>query len=328
MADRARQTIGIHDPRSVGISRYVARLADAMNALGEPYVPARAPRRGARAHFHLGNSSRRVVWQSRLAERPYVVTVHDVIPRTRALMAVYRAAVYPLCVRRAARVVVHSEFAAQLLADTARADRDAIEVIAFPATARPAGVGREAARRTLGLQPAGPPLFVLAGVVKEAKLVTPVLEAAESLIAGGRARLLLAGPIADARIAETARRIGASLVDSPGDEEYDLAIVAADCVLNLRAGSVGESNGPLLDAIGAHRAVLATDNGSIREVAGGAAAFVRDTTADAIADGMRGLLDPAARIALAQAAARRAAELTWDASARRHAALFASVYGS
>lgn len=327
MAQRAT-TIGIRDPRSIGIGRYVARLADAMHALGEPYVPADAPRRGARLHFHLGNSSRRVVWQSRLAQRPYVVTVHDVIPRTPALMALYRTAVYPLCVRRAAGVVVHSEYAARLLVSEAGVERESIEVIAFPASAPPPGIGRDAARRQLGLRPSGPPLFVLPGVVKEAKLVTPVLEAAASLTAAGDARLLLVGPVADARVAESARRIGASLIDSPGDAEYDLAILAADCVLNLRAGSVGETNGPLLDAIGAHRAVLATDNGSIREVAGGAAAFVRAATAEAIADGMRGLLGPGARAALAQAAARRAAELTWDASARSHVALLARVFGT
>lgn len=326
MADGATTTLGIRDPRSIGISRYVARLAGAMAALGESYLPADAPSRDARLHFHLGNSSRRVVRQSRLSRRPYVVTVHDVVPRTRPLMALYRTAVYPLCVRRAARVVVHSEFAAELLAGAARVDREAIEIIAFPASEPARGVGREEARRKLGLSPSGPPLFVLPGVVKEAKLVTPVLEAAEPLIAGGRARLLLAGPLADTGIAESARRIGAVHIDSPADAEYDLAIVAADCVLNLRAGSVGESNGPLLDAIGAHRAVLATDNGSIREIAGGAAAFVRGPSADAIAEGMRGLLDAGARIALAQAAARRATELTWGASARRHVALLASVY--
>ena len=327
MVDGATTTLGIRDPRSVGISRYVARLAGALEALGEPYLPADAPRRGARLHYHLGNSSRRVVWQSRLAQRPYLVTVHDVIPRTRALMAVYRTAVYPLCVRRAAKVVVHSEYAAELLAACARVDREAIEVVAFPASVPARGVGREAARRKLGLSTSGPPLFVLPGVVTEAKLVTPLLEAAQSLIAGGRVRLLLAGSVADGAIAETARRIGASVIESPADAAYDLAIVAGDCVLNLRAASVGESNGPLLDAIGAHRAVLATDNGSIREIAGGAAAFVSGPSAAAIAEGMRSLLDPGARIALAQAAARRAAELTREASAHRHAELIASVYG-
>jgi len=319
-------TIGIRDPRSLGIGRYVARLAAAMQARGERYVAADAPRRGARLHYHLGNSSRKVAWQSQVAGRPYVVSVHDVIPRTAALMPLYRAAVYPLCVRRAARIVVHSEFAAQLLVRSAGVARDAIEVIAFPANEPLRRCSRETARRELGLQPQGPPLFVLPGVIKRAKLIAEVLDAAAPLIKDGRARLLLVGPVADRRVAGAVRAIGASLIECPDDAGYDLAILAADCVLNLRAGSVGESNGPLLDAIGAHRAALATDNGSIREVAGAAAAFVRAATAAAIADGMRGLLDPAARAPLERAAAQRAAQLTWSASARRHAALLASVY--
>ncbi len=319
-------TIGIRDPRSLGIGRYVDRLAAAMQARGEDYLAADAPRRGARLHFHLGNSSRKVVRQSALAGRPYVVTVHDVIPRTAALVPLYRAAVYPLCVRRAARVIVHSEFAAELLIASARVSPEAVEVIAFPAPEPPRDVSREAARRELGLQPQGPPLFVLPGVVKRAKLVAPVLEAAAPLLKAGEARLLLVGPVADRGVADGAQAIGASLIERPGDAEYDLAILASDCILNLRAGSVGESNGPLLDAIGAHRAVLATDNGSIREVAGGAAAFVQATTAAAIADGMRDLLAPATRATLERAAAQRAEQLTWSASAERHAALLDAVY--
>jgi glycosyltransferase involved in cell wall biosynthesis len=326
MADDATLTIGIRDPRSLGIGRYVGRLAAAMQEQGESYLAADAPRRGARLHFHLGNSSRKVVWQALRTERPYVLTVHDVIPRSAALMPLYGAAVYPLCVRRAARVIVHSEVAAQLLVRAGHVDRGAVEVIAFPATSMPLDVPRATARRRLGLQPQGPPLFVLPGVVKRAKLVAPVLEAAAPLLRDGLARLLLVGPVADRRVADAARAIGASLIESPGDAEFDLAIVAADCVLNLREGSVGESNGPLLDAIGAHRAVLATDNGSIREVAGTGAAFVRAKTVAAIADGLLELLDPGTRAKLEHAAAQRAAQLTWSASAQHHTAVFASVY--
>ena len=87
MAGAAAVTIGIRDPRSLGIRRYVDRLAAAMQAQGDVYVAADGSQRGAaRAHLHLGNSSRRVVLQSLRVRRPYVVTVHDVIPRTAALM--------------------------------------------------------------------------------------------------------------------------------------------------------------------------------------------------------------------------------------------------
>jgi glycosyltransferase involved in cell wall biosynthesis len=321
-------TLGIRDPRSLGISRYVARLAMAMGERGERYVPADAPRAGTRLHFHLGNSSRRVVGQSMRAERPFVVTVHDVLPRTRALTPVYRGAVYPFCVRRAAGVVVHSQFARDLLASSAGLRRERITVIAFPATDPLGPLDREHARRELGLADGGPPLFVLPGVAKGAKLVDEVLAAAEPLVGERRLQLMLVGPAVDPTTTTAARTAGATLLVSPDDASYDRAIVAADCVINLRSDSVGESNGPLMDAIGAHRAVLATDVGSIREIAGAAATFVSAPTSAAIAAGMRGMLDPAVRAARERAAGERAAQLTWSASAACHAELFAEIYAS
>ena len=63
------------------------------------------------------------------------------------------------------------------------------------------------------------------------------------------------------------------MLPDPSDADYERAIVASDCVLCLRAGSVGETNGPLLDALGAGRAVLATATGSIPEVAGDAVLY-------------------------------------------------------
>jgi glycosyltransferase involved in cell wall biosynthesis len=91
-------------------------------------------------------------------------------------------------------------------------------------------------------------------------------------------------------------------------------------VLCVRADTAGESNGPLLDAIGAGRASLVTDVGSGPEVAGDGARVVAPTVG-AIRAGIEALLDGDERRARAAAALRRAAELTWAASARRHVEL-------
>ena len=91
------------------------------------------------------------------------------------------------------------------------------------------------------------------------------------------------------------------------------------------AGSVGETNGPLLDALGAGRAVLATATGSIPEVAGDAALYC-DGTPDAIQFGLAALSDSSARAELEQAASAKAAGLTWKASAAMHASLFREVF--
>ena len=103
---------GVREGRSLGIARYVDRLASALGELGVAYAAADAPVAGALPHFHLGNSSRRVARQAPLAGAPYLLTVHDVVPRTAALAPLYRLAVYPLAVRRAARVVTYAIFSA------------------------------------------------------------------------------------------------------------------------------------------------------------------------------------------------------------------------
>ena len=272
---------------SLGVSRYCARLADALRAIGVDYVLGERP--GRAPHWHLANSSRGALAQAPTARAPFVVTAHDLRPRTRALEPLYRLVAHPLVLRRAAAVVVHSSYAASLLTDRRRA-----HVIPHPATAF-APLERAAAREALGWD-ADERVALLPGVPKGAKLV------AEARASVRRPwRLVVLGTVDDAT--------------------YARAFAAADAVLVLRRDSVGESNGPLLDALGAGRAVLATRVGSIPEVAGDAAVFCTPQT---VAAGLDELWD--ARSELEGRARSRAAELTWEASARAHAALFAEVF--
>ena len=141
-----------------------------------------------------------------------------------------------------------------------------------------------------------------------------------------RWRIALAGKLADARVARDARAQGALVLGDPDNSDYERAIVASDCVLCLRAGSVGETNGPLLDGLGAARAVLATPTGSIPEVAGAAVAYC-DGTEHAIAAALSELASYDVRLELERHASRRADELTWVTSAAAHAQLFDEVLG-
>ena len=199
---------------------------------------------------------------------PFVVTVHDVVPRTRALHPLYRVRVYPQLVRDAGAVVVHSAFAADLLVRVAGRRPRRLEVIPHPAR-RPTDTRRDAARRALGW-PDDELIAVVPGVLKSAKLVREAL-AAVSQAPGWR--IALAGGFRDRSDEARARSEGALVVADPSDTEYERSIVGADCVFCLRSGSVGETNRPLLDALGAARAVLATETGSIREVARDAAVY-------------------------------------------------------
>lgn len=258
----------VRSAKSVGVVSYVDRLAASLDEIGVDYRPCERAPRGPAAHLHLANSSRRVLWDAATSPSP-LVTVHDVLPRTEALTPFYRRLVYPL-LRQATVTIVHSRFAADLLRRV-NGEGARVEVIPHP-VATFASLDRGAARRALGWE-GETPLFVLPGVLKGAKLVTEVLAAAAPLLERGRLRLALVGSVSDERVASRARALGAHVLASPGRPAYEQAIVAADGVLVLRDRSVGETNGPLLDALGAGRAVLATAVGSIPELAGDAALY-------------------------------------------------------
>jgi glycosyltransferase involved in cell wall biosynthesis len=315
----------VHDPRSLGVHRYVERLAGALAELAIDYRPVSRPCRGTTSHFHLANSTRAVVAHAARQRQPFLLTVHDVVPRAAVLRPAHRAVVVPLCVSRASLVVVHSRHAAELLMRTSAVPARRVVIVAFPAT-RPRSDDRSAARTALRLEPDGPPLFVLPGVLKAAKLVAETLRAATPLLASGRARLLLAGHVVDERVVSAAEAAGAVVLRDPPGAAYEHAIVAADAVLCMRAASVGETNAPLLDAIGAGRASLVTAVGSAPEVAGDSARVVAASVAG-IRRGLEALLDEGERGARAAAACQRARQLTWSAAARRHAELLAEVGG-
>ena len=322
---RARTTTslkvaGIRADRSLGVARYVAHLAEALRAEGVEYRPASRPVRGLHAHFHLANSSRGFLWRAPVLGGLTVVTVHDVVPRTRALSPLYRAAFYP-ALGKVDAVVFHSAHAADLLQRAGAAPRR-LEVIphAVPATT----VERDDAVRALGWQGEAP-LAVLPGVLKSAKLVEETLTAAEPLVRNGSLRLALVGPAADTRVVRSAQKLGATVLTDADDGRYEQAIAAADVVLVLRRESVGESNGPLLDALGAGRAVLATRTGSIPEVAGHAAWYC-EPTATGIRAGLEALCDRTERERLEGVAVERAIQFSPAAIAAAHAHLFREVF--
>jgi glycosyltransferase involved in cell wall biosynthesis len=248
-----------------------------------------------------------------------VVTVHDVEPRTRLLLPAYRRLVYPGVVAHATRVVVHSAFAADLLRGHIELPHARIDVVPHAATV-PAVRDRSAARQILGW-PVGVPTVVLPGAARSVKLVREAIDAA----AGTEWRLVLVGEPRDRELLRRARASRVDVLAAPADATYEAAIAASDVVLVLRRDSVGETNGPLLDALGAGRAVLATPTGSIPEVAGDAALYCAPTV-DSIRGGLRQLLDESARTTLERAAQSVGASLSWQAVADAHRRIFEEVF--
>jgi glycosyltransferase involved in cell wall biosynthesis len=323
--DRARvvagslQVTGVRAASSLGIARYAERLAAALSEFGIDYTLAERAAWGGIAHVHVANSSRRSLIPLAIRRAPTVATVHDILPRDPRMMPVYRRLVHPLLANRAEVVIVHSSFAADMLRSLCPVR--AVEVIPHPAPA--ATISHLVARSALGI-PDGPPVAVLPGVLKQAKMTGLVLDTFGPLIAAGKWRLILAGRVADRGVAARAEAVGAMVIASPSDLRYEQAVAAADLVLVLRLTTVGETNGPLLDAIGHHRAVLASPIGSIPETAGGAARLVTSLPLELNA-ALTDLESEPVRRALELESATRASALTWTASAHAHAALFSKL---
>jgi hypothetical protein len=316
---RSLSVTGVRNASSLGVARYSGLLRDALISLGVDYRLA-VRGNGACNHYHLANSSRSLLLRKTTPGARLVVTVHDVVPRTPLLSRIYRARVYPQLIEPCCAVVVHSAFAADMVVREAGIRPGRLEVIAHPAR-RPEGTDRAAAREALRW-PAEQLIAVLPGVIKSTKLVREAVAAASRLPGW---RLALVGKLRDRSTVRAAEADGVLVVDTPNDREYDDAIVASDCVLCLRSGSVGETNGPLLDAIGAGRAVLATQTGSIPEV-GADAVLYCDGTVDGIRMSLAQLSDQSTRSNFERAAEKRAQTLTWDGSATLHADLFREVF--
>ena len=248
--------VAVHDPRSVGIPPTSTGWARRSARSASPTGCRGATRRGrsfpSRQFDPLGGPARGPPpW-------PFLATVHDVVPRTRALRPLHRAVVAP-CAPPAGRVVDPFPARRRDARPPGRCRPSRVEIIPFPAGAR--SVNAHAALSG-------------SGSTRTAHRCSssPACSKTQSSCArtlGGRAvdflrpcATGLAGRVGDQSLAREAEAIGARVLPNPGPKAYEEAIVAADAVICVRAATVGESNGPLLDAIGAGRPSLVSTVGS------------------------------------------------------------------
>ncbi|HEX9734898.1 MAG TPA: glycosyltransferase family 1 protein [Thermoanaerobaculia bacterium] len=127
---------------------------------------------------------------------------------------------------------------------------------------------------------------------------------------------------------------GWMLADGELDGVRRLGFVAEDDLVALYGAasvfaypSLAEGFGlPVLEAMACGAPVLTSDVSSLPEVAGGAARLVDPLDVDALRDALRGLLeDPDERERLRGLGLRRAADLSWAATARRMLELYREV---
>jgi glycosyltransferase involved in cell wall biosynthesis len=244
-------------------------------------------------------------WLRRIAaERPVVLTAHDVLPRrARAL------SVWPDVLETAERVVVHSHRAVEQLVELGLG-RERIERIRHPVfegEELPAPTGRT---------------LLFFGLIRDYKGLDVLLEAFPAI---PDARLVVAGdPVDPMPQVDLDGSVEWRLRFLPEAEVRDLMARAAAVVLPYRRL---DSSGVLATAIGYRRPVVVTDVGSLGEIVRefGAGEVVPPDDPQALAQAAARLLEPKA-LAAAHEGARRAAEaLTWTESAAEHDRLYREV---
>ena len=238
---------------------------------------------------------------------PSVFTAHDLLPRrTAGKQNLWRS-----LLARFDRVVVHSERGRAVLAELG------VDARVIPHPVFPAEIDRRDDGRTV----------LSFGVIRAYKGLGDAIEAVRR--AGG-ARLLVAGdplePVEPYRAAaaglETDWRLGYLSA-----AEVDRAFAESTIAVFPYRPELDQS-GALLRALGAGVPAVAYDVGGVAEPVAryGAGRIVPAGDVAALADAVRELLDDHAALESARAGARRARdELTWDASARAHLALYEEI---
>lgn len=269
-----------------------------------------------------------------------VVTVHDLIPLTHpefceAWVVRDFAAQVPPSLRRADAIIAVSRYTADAMSKVLGVERERVHIVPngiheqFRHVAR-SGDPLETARR-FGIDG---PYVLFVGTHEPRKNLPRLLRAYGAMKPAVRRghRLVLAGKGAWDEAA-----IASAIAEVPAESRViQLGHVAAADLPGLYYGasvfcfpSLVEGFGiPPLEAMASGCPVLAADIPALREVLGEAALLVDPCSVEALRYGMERLLeDESLRSALRARGLRRAAEISWERTARETVAVFEQVTG-
>jgi glycosyltransferase involved in cell wall biosynthesis len=248
---------------------------------------------------------------------PRVLTAHDVLPRR---PAPGQLAGQRRLYERVEAVVVHSEHGRARLVGEVGVDPQRVHVI-------PHGVLRPAGNGTLPPELAGvdAPVALFFGLLRPYKGLDVLLEAWRGI--DGAELWIVGAPRMDTAPLRAAAPPGVRFVERFVSEGEAAALFRRADLAVLPYREIDQS-GVLFTALGLGTPLVLSDAGGFPEIArAGAAQLVPAGDAGALHDALARLLrDPAARAALAAAAARLADERHgWDAIARAHLELYATL---
>lgn len=263
-----------------------------------------------------------------------VVTVHDLAfrlypeaypPSWRVL---HRAG-FRRAARTAAAIIAVSRHTAKDVARMARVDPARIHVVPHGGSMP---VGTEDPEPTLERLRVPRPYVLFVGTLEPRKNLVRLVRAYRRVAGSQPHALVLAGPLGwrsqpihrELAVAGAGRVIVTGRVSA---EDLDALYRRADTFVYP---SLYEGFGlPVLDAMARGVPVVTSDSSSLPELTGGAAVLVPPTSTRALASALESLLnDPDRRSWLSEAGRRRAAEYSWERTARETIAVYEKALGS
>jgi glycosyltransferase involved in cell wall biosynthesis len=272
------------------------------------------------------------------APRPYVLTLHDLIPleQPEALSrsaAWYWRRILPRAVRRADRIITDSEYSRGRILARFGLPSERVTTIPLAVDAHFRRIDDPALLAGVRDRYRLPSSFLLfVGMPSPRKNLVRVVQAFARLAPGvrGETRLVLAGPpgwrngaleaaVAASGVADRIQRIGV-VAEADLPAVYSLAQAAIS--VSLQEGFAL----PAVEALACETALLCSDTTAYPEVVGECAVRVDPEDVGAIADGLARVLDGNGDLDARRAAGvARAARFRWQATAAATAAVYRTV---
>ena len=231
------------------------------------------------SHFHVANSTRFVlVTLPIFRSKVKVITIHDVIPRTKKIPIWFTRVIYRYLDLFLDEFIVHSEFAKGLLLQVAPfISIERISVIPIGCTIFER-YDIKKLRREYGFSD-DDIILLMAGFVKKAKGQLEVIKIFRDLNLRN-AKLLVVGKAVDKESQIELRNLSDKSIIYVGfvdDRKFIHYIELSDILINYRLNSVGESSYPTAMAIGAGKPVICSNIGSFPEIVKNAGLIVEST---------------------------------------------------
>jgi glycosyltransferase involved in cell wall biosynthesis len=229
-------------------------------------------------NFHLLNSSRlELLLLPFIKANKKIVTIHDVLPRTKLLKKNVYTLFYKLINRFSHKIVVHSDYAKKLLISIAPFI-DESKIVVIPLGCDPyIPYSKSDLRRKYNIDKSLT-VFIVAGYIKREKGFNIVIDAFRKLRTD-KALLLVVGKIVDHKIngkaLENKNIIYKGFVSNKQFEDY---LKLSDVYISYRCKSVGESSGPTLMSIGFGKAVIHNNMGFLNETINNFGIIVKNKT--------------------------------------------------